>query len=191
MPNPQKKTYTCDCKDTPHKKSCSIWKNLDNPQKKEECPYCNIDIELPKHDEELFQWHLGGHLPIQEKEVQNCQACDNYICECKVKDFVANTEPWEIEFDKKFNSADFDALSKYPFLATHIKSFIRSVEERAYQKGQEEARCHYYDKVRREAIEDERERIITIIQAINTDGGGNGRRIKALLLEALSANQSI
>ena len=30
-------------------------------ENKEECPYCDINIQLPKHNEEQFQWHLNGH----------------------------------------------------------------------------------------------------------------------------------
>ena len=27
-----------------------------------DCPYCNINLPLEHHDEQLFLWHLNGHL---------------------------------------------------------------------------------------------------------------------------------
>jgi len=35
--------------------------------KPEECPYCNMDIEIkPDIDKKIFNWHLSGHNQINE-----------------------------------------------------------------------------------------------------------------------------
>lgn len=48
--------------------NCTFYFPLENSiESKEECPYCDINIPLKKHNEELFQWHLNGHgKPPQE-----------------------------------------------------------------------------------------------------------------------------
>lgn len=59
-----------------------------------------------------------------------------------------NKKDWRVRFSQKFGmQTDED----FGYLIDDIQDFIAQVEKDAYTKGQKEARCHYYDMVRKEA----------------------------------------
>ena len=53
---------------------CDCERCLDFPEPegrlltKKDCPYCDINIPLKEHNEELFQWHLKGHTQAPQEE---------------------------------------------------------------------------------------------------------------------------
>ena len=78
----------------------------DTKQETKECPYCDINITLPKHDEKLFQWHLGGHNSPAKQETK---------------------EKWEVEFGLLINRAFREGLwHSESVLTNDLKDFISS-----------------------------------------------------------------
>lgn len=101
------------------------------PRQEKECPYCDIVLDLPKHNEELFQWHLNGHQPVDlagsaSKPTKPIQKEDN------------KESWWEEPFRNKFFIKDemgyFIPINS-PELIAFQKSFIRQVEERARKEA--------------------------------------------------------
>lgn len=74
----------------------------DTKQETKECPYCDINITLPKHDEKLFQWHLDGHNSPAKQGIKErweerysklrCPQCKIFFSQCtQITDFIFAT----------------------------------------------------------------------------------------------------
>ncbi len=79
------------------------------------------------------------------------------------------------EWEKEFDAADLDALFHDPDRAldpVRVKAFISKTRQEGYnegyRKGQSEARAHYYERVRQEAIAGERKEFMKWLTNMNT-----------------------
>jgi hypothetical protein len=130
---------------------------MPNPQKKEECCEKCKNPKLTGYDICAFS-HCPCHLPAQEKECvaqckdcnaqftewnsdsKECPECEGAIGFAQQKKEVANTEPWwSEEFDRKIYPITMDSVE-----VNKLKSFIRSVEERARKEEREATESSFF-----------------------------------------------
>jgi hypothetical protein len=173
-----------------HKNECNPYIDF-TPPKEEECTcgygdtrykdwriyghkkQCNIYINPESlEDKGEGKCACGEQIILGNCEIELAGICHRLKSPCYVITPPTDSN-WEEEFDKLFsedkNGKNSVGLQYIDAPETKLKSFIKSTLQQERQK--------------------ERESWIEKIEKIDTSGGGNGRRVVAQILQALSSNK--